>query len=94
MYVLSVSTYACSCMQSNVILSIILCCLQVRKLEFIFADLLEKGCDSVVTAGGIQSNHCRTTALVAAQCGVQPHVVLIPDEKGITVSHCTLLSVS
>ena len=81
-------------MQSNVILSIILCCLQVRKLEFIFADLLEKGCDSVVTAGGIQSNHCRTTALVAAQCGVQPHVVLIPDEKGITVSHCTLLSVS
>lgn len=35
---------------------------KIRKLEFLLADALEKGCDSVVTIGGEQSNHCRATA--------------------------------
>ena len=35
---------------------------KVRKLEFLLADALAKGCDSVVTIGGEQSNHCRATA--------------------------------
>ena len=39
---------------------------KVRKLEFLLADALAKGCDSVVTIGGEQSNHCRATA--AARC--------------------------
>jgi 1-aminocyclopropane-1-carboxylate deaminase/D-cysteine desulfhydrase-like pyridoxal-dependent ACC family enzyme len=34
---------------------------KVRKLEFLLADAIQKGCDSVVTIGGIQSNHCRST---------------------------------
>ena len=35
---------------------------KVRKLEFLLADALKEGCDSVVTIGGEQSNHCRATA--------------------------------
>lgn len=35
---------------------------KVRKLEFLLADALAKGCDAVVTIGGEQSNHCRATA--------------------------------
>lgn len=35
---------------------------KIRKLEFLLADALAKGCDSVVTIGGEQSNHCRATA--------------------------------
>ena len=38
---------------------------KVRKLEFLLADAVERGCDSVVTIGGVQSNHCRATAVAA-----------------------------
>jgi 1-aminocyclopropane-1-carboxylate deaminase/D-cysteine desulfhydrase-like pyridoxal-dependent ACC family enzyme len=41
------------------------CLQQVRKLEFLVADALAKGADTLVTIGGIQSNHCRTTAVAA-----------------------------
>ena len=34
---------------------------KVRKLEFLLADALDGGYDSVVTIGGEQSNHCRAT---------------------------------
>jgi hypothetical protein len=40
---------------------------KVRKLEFLLAEAVSLGHDSVITCGGIQSNHCRATA-VAARC--------------------------
>lgn len=43
---------------------------KLRKLEFLFADALRKGARHVVTCGGIQSNHARATAIVAAQLGL------------------------
>ncbi|MFJ7730025.1 D-cysteine desulfhydrase family protein [Neobacillus sp. NPDC097160] len=43
---------------------------KVRKLEFSVADALHQGCDTLITAGGIQSNHCRATAAVAAKYGL------------------------
>ncbi|WP_116364007.1 1-aminocyclopropane-1-carboxylate deaminase/D-cysteine desulfhydrase [Parahaliea mediterranea] len=49
---------------------------KVRKLEFILAHALETGCDTLVTCGGLQSNHCRATAFVAAQAGLKAHLVL------------------
>lgn len=49
---------------------------QVRKLEFLLADALHQGCDSVVTCGSIQSNHARATAVAAAQLGLKPHLLL------------------
>src|SRR5262249_55093789 len=32
---------------------------KIRKLELLLADAIEKGCDTVITCGGIQSNHAR-----------------------------------
>jgi len=40
-------------------------CAQVRKLEFLIAEAKRLGHDSIVTIGGIQSNHCRATAVAA-----------------------------
>ena len=34
---------------------------QVRKLEFLMAEALEKGATAVITIGGTQSNHARAT---------------------------------
>lgn len=49
---------------------------KIRKLEFILADALRKGCDSIVTIGGEQSNHCRATAAAARMLGMEPHLIL------------------
>jgi D-cysteine desulfhydrase len=43
---------------------------KVRKLEYLLADALERGASTVITCGGIQSNHARATALLAAQLGL------------------------
>jgi 1-aminocyclopropane-1-carboxylate deaminase/D-cysteine desulfhydrase-like pyridoxal-dependent ACC family enzyme len=48
---------------------------KVRKLTLVAADALEKGADALITCGGVQSNHCRATAAVAAQLGLACHVV-------------------
>lgn len=53
---------------------------KVRKLEFLLADALEKGYDSVVTVGGVQSNHCRATAVASRQLGLEPYIILRTDD--------------
>jgi len=50
--------------------------MQVRKLEFLLADAKNKGHDCVVTVGGIQSNHCRATAVAARYLGLDCHLIL------------------
>ncbi|MCA9623190.1 MAG: pyridoxal-phosphate dependent enzyme [Myxococcales bacterium] len=40
---------------------------KIRKLELLLADALEQGADTVITCGGLQSNHARATALLAAR---------------------------
>jgi D-cysteine desulfhydrase len=49
---------------------------KVRKLEFLLADAISQGCNSIVTIGGIQSNHCRATACAARSLGMEPHIIL------------------
>lgn len=49
---------------------------KIRKLEFTLAEALAQGCDSIVTCGGLQSNHCRATALLGAQLGLKVVLVL------------------
>lgn len=49
---------------------------KARKLEFLVADALRQGCDTLVTAGAAQSNHCRQTAAAAAASGLDCHLVL------------------
>lgn len=43
---------------------------KVRKLEYLAADALRAGADTLVTAGAIQSNHVRQTAALAARLGL------------------------
>jgi len=57
---------------------------KIRKLEYLAADALAQGCDTLVSIGGIQSNHTRQVAAVAAHLGlssvlVQEHWVDWPD---------------
>ena len=57
---------------------------KVRKLEYLLADALAQGCDTLVSIGGVQSNHTRQVAAVAAHAGlgcvlVQEHWVEWPD---------------
>ena len=52
---------------------------KVRKLKFIAAHAIDNGVQVLVTCGGMQSNHCRATALVAAQLGLRCHLVLRSD---------------
>jgi D-cysteine desulfhydrase len=49
---------------------------KVRKLEFITAHAIDNGCDTLLTCGGLQSNHCRATALAGAQLGLRVHLLL------------------
>jgi D-cysteine desulfhydrase family pyridoxal phosphate-dependent enzyme len=49
---------------------------KTRKLEFLMADVLAQGADTVITAAGVQSNHCRQTAAAAAKLGLRCVVVL------------------
>ena len=63
---------------------------KIRKLEFIFAHALNNGCDAVITCGGIQSNHCRTTALLAAQLGLRC-ILVLRGEKPDTLQGNTIL---
>jgi 1-aminocyclopropane-1-carboxylate deaminase len=57
---------------------------KTRKLEYLVADALEQGCDTLVSIGGVQSNHTRQVAATAARTGlkcvlVQEHWVEWPD---------------
>jgi len=49
---------------------------KTRKLEFTVAEAVREGADSLITMGGVQSNHCRQTAAAAARCGLGCVVVL------------------
>lgn len=49
---------------------------KTRKLEFLMADALEQGADSVITQGATQSNHARQTAAAAAKLGLACHILL------------------
>lgn len=49
---------------------------KARKLDFIMADVLARGCNSVITWAGVQSNWCRQTVAAARKVGVKPVLVL------------------
>lgn len=55
---------------------------KVRKLEYIAAYAIDNGYDTLITCGGLQSNHCRATAFAGAQLGLRVHLLLRGDEPG------------
>jgi len=52
---------------------------KTRKLEFLVAEAQEQGAGMLISAGAIQSNHCRQTAAAAARFGLGCTLVLSGD---------------
>ncbi|MCC6317110.1 MAG: pyridoxal-phosphate dependent enzyme [Gemmatimonadaceae bacterium] len=48
---------------------------KVRKLTLVAAEAQAQGCDTLITCGGVQSNHARATAATAAKLGMACHIV-------------------
>ncbi|MCG3039939.1 1-aminocyclopropane-1-carboxylate deaminase [Streptomyces fenghuangensis] len=68
---------------------------KTRKLEYLVPDALRQGADTLVTVGGVQSNHTRQVAAVAARLGlrarlVQEHWVDWPDPVNDKVGNILL----
>ncbi|XP_044476357.1 putative D-cysteine desulfhydrase 1, mitochondrial isoform X2 [Mangifera indica] len=63
---------------------------KVRKLEFLLADAVAQGADCIITIGGIQSNHCRATAVAAKYLNLDCYLilrtskVLVDQDPGLT----------
>jgi D-cysteine desulfhydrase len=53
---------------------------KIRKLEFLFKEAQDKQATCIVTCGGVQSNHCRATAVLAAQMGLRCILLLRGEE--------------
>ncbi len=51
---------------------------KVRKLEYVTADMRATGCDTLVTEGTPQSNHCRAVAAVCARLGLHTMLLFRP----------------
>jgi L-cysteate sulfo-lyase len=49
---------------------------KTRKLEFLMADALESGANTIITQGAVQSNHARQTAAAAAKLGLGCELLL------------------
>lgn len=59
---------------------------KVRKLEYYFSKAMAQGYDSVITCGGVRSNHCRVTAALAANLGLDCYLVLNGEAGGLPAS--------
>lgn len=63
---------------------------KARKLEFVLAEAQGHGARTLVTVGGIQSNHCRQTAALAARLGLKCILVLSGSEPEIATGNVLL----
>lgn len=55
---------------------------KTRKLEFLMAEALEQGADTILTCGAVQSNHCRLTLAAAVKEGLKCQLILEERVKG------------
>ncbi|MHA1134859.1 MAG: 1-aminocyclopropane-1-carboxylate deaminase/D-cysteine desulfhydrase [Candidatus Thorarchaeota archaeon] len=53
---------------------------KTRKMEFVLSDARANKADTIVTVGGLQSNHCRQTAVVCAKAGLRCILLLAGAE--------------
>ena len=55
---------------------------KLRKLEFIFGDILSREkCQHIITGGSLHSNHCKAVAVLAAKFNQKLHVLLRTDRQ-------------
>lgn len=62
---------------------------KTRKLEFLVADALRQGADTLITVGAPQSNHCRLTLAAAVKEGLKCRLVIeqrVPDSYDFNAS--------
>jgi D-cysteine desulfhydrase len=62
---------------------------KTRKLEFLVADALAQGADTLVTVGAVQSNHCRLTLAAAVKEGLKCRLVLEQRVPGSYDEHAS-----
>lgn len=55
---------------------------KTRKLEYLVADAIGQGADTLITCGAVQSNHCRLTLAAAVREGLHCQLVLSAPETG------------
>lgn len=55
---------------------------KVRKLEYLLAEAVACGADLILTCGGVQSNHCRATAVAARRLGLDSLLFLRGQDPG------------
>lgn len=55
---------------------------KTRKLEFLMADALAQGADTIITTGAVQSNHCRLTLSAAVKEGLKCHLLIEERVEG------------
>lgn len=55
---------------------------KTRKLEFLMADALAQGADTIITTGAVQSNHCRLTLSAAVKEGLKCRLLIEERVEG------------
>jgi D-cysteine desulfhydrase len=63
---------------------------KVRKLERLLDEASSQGAEVLLTTGGIQSNHCRATAVAARQRGLDVHLLLRGERPAVAESNLLL----
>lgn len=64
---------------------------KVRHMEFRLADVLAKGCDTIIVANVAQSNHARLHTALAARFGLTTYILKLPSEKDRPINGNLLL---
>lgn len=57
---------------------------KIRKLEYLLAAAVREGADTLITCGGLQSNHARATALLGASLGLRAVLLLRTTDPDLT----------
>ena len=63
---------------------------KTRKLEYVLKEALDQGCTAMLTYGGPQTNHGRTTVAAAIKCGLKPILILEGDAPDYLSGNLTL----
>lgn len=63
---------------------------KTRKLEYLLKEAIDTGCTAVMTFGGTQTNHGRTTVAAAVKLGLKPILVLSGGDTGYLSGNLTL----
>lgn len=64
---------------------------KTRKLEYLVAEAKANGARTLITAGALQSNHCRQTAAAAARCGVDCILILTSSSATTKIPRPTVM---